>query len=117
MEKVKANYFNGIRGENEAINNITTDLSPFQEVYEENGELVWVRDVKDMKGYGIVPTPIEGWGGTGGLAAVQIQQPQCHQPREPVGYPAGRTQERRHHQLSVQRSGWVNMVNSTRLIP
>ena len=61
MEKVKANYFNGIRGENEAIDNITTDLSPFQEVYEENGELVWVRDMKDMKGYGIVPTPIEGW--------------------------------------------------------
>ena len=61
MEKVKANYFNGIRGENEAIDNITTDLSPFQEVYEENGELVWVRDMKDMKGYGIVPTPIKGW--------------------------------------------------------
>ena len=61
MEKVKANYFNGIRGENKAIDNITTDLSPFQEVYEENGELVWVRDMKDMKGYGIVPTPIEGW--------------------------------------------------------
>lgn len=23
--------------------------------------MVWVRDMKDMKGYGIVPTPIEGW--------------------------------------------------------
>ena len=34
MEKVKANYFNGIRGENKAIDNITTDLSPFQEVYD-----------------------------------------------------------------------------------
>ena len=61
METVKASYFNGIRGENEAIDNITTDLSPFQEVYEENGELVWVRDVKDRKGRGIVPTPIEDW--------------------------------------------------------
>ena len=63
MEKVKANYFNGLNnGANAAKDDVRYDLTPFVEVYEgESGQLVWVRDAKDMKGSGIVPTPIEGW--------------------------------------------------------
>lgn len=61
MEKVKTNYFEGIRGRNELASNIAYDLSPFVEVYEENGELIWVRDVKSAVNHGIVPTPINGW--------------------------------------------------------
>ena len=63
MEKVKANYFNGLNnGANAAKDDVRYDLTPFVEVYEdENGQLVWVRDTKDMTGSGIVPTPIEGW--------------------------------------------------------
>lgn len=61
MEKVKANYFEGIKGENATKDNVRTDLIPFQEVYERDGQLVWVRDSKECVGYGIVPTPIEGW--------------------------------------------------------
>ena len=61
MEKVKANYFEGIKGDNATKDNVRTDLAPFQEVYEENGQLVWVRDSKERVGHGIVPTPIEGW--------------------------------------------------------
>ena len=61
MEKVKANYFEGIKGENATKDNVRTDLIPFQEVYERDGQLVWVRDSKERVGYGIVPTPIEGW--------------------------------------------------------
>lgn len=61
MEKVKAQYFEGIRGRNELASNISYDLSPFVEVYEENGELIWVRDVKSAVNHGIVPTPINGW--------------------------------------------------------
>ena len=61
MEKVKVNYFEGIKGENATKDNVRTDLAPFQEVYEEDGQLVWVRNNKDRVGCGIVPTPIEGW--------------------------------------------------------
>ena len=61
MKKVKAQYFEGIRGRNELASNISYDLSPFVEVYEENGELIWVRDVKSAVNHGIVPTPINGW--------------------------------------------------------
>lgn len=63
MAKVKAHYFDGLNnGANAAKDDVRYDLTPFVEVYEdENGQLVWVRDTKDMTGSGIVPTPIEGW--------------------------------------------------------
>ena len=61
MERVKAAYFDGIKGGNDARNNVRTDLSPFFEVYEHNGELVWVRAASERTGRGIVPVPIEGW--------------------------------------------------------
>lgn len=62
MERVKAAYFEGIKGGNTSKDNVRTDLAPFQEVYaDENGGLVWVRDIKDRVNYGIVPTPIDGW--------------------------------------------------------
>ena len=62
MERVKAAYFEGIKGNNTAKDNVRTDLAPFQEVYaDEHGGLVWVRDVKDRVGHGIVPAPIDGW--------------------------------------------------------
>ena len=61
MEKVKTAYFDGIKGENTDSENISSDLSPFIEVYEENDSLVWVRDVKSKVNHGIIPTPMEGW--------------------------------------------------------
>ena len=61
MERVKASYFEGIKGENDTKDNVRTDLSPFFEVYERGGELVWVRKDSDRTGRGIVPVPIEGW--------------------------------------------------------
>lgn len=62
MERVKASYFDGIRGGNSARDNVRTDLTPFQEVYEGgDGELVWVRTRGAQTGRGIVPVPMEGW--------------------------------------------------------
>lgn len=61
MKRVKASYFEGIKGENDTKDNVRTDLSPFLEVYERDGELVWVRKDSDRTGRGIVPVPIEGW--------------------------------------------------------
>lgn len=61
MKRVKASYFEGIKGENDTKDNVRTDLSPFFEVYERGGELVWVRKDSDRTGRGIVPVPIEGW--------------------------------------------------------
>ncbi|MCH5209526.1 MAG: S-layer homology domain-containing protein [Oscillospiraceae bacterium] len=61
MEKVKSAYFDGIKGENAEPQNISTNLNPFMEVYEENGTLVWVRDSKNKVNHGIVPVALEGW--------------------------------------------------------
>ncbi len=61
MERVKASYFDGIKGQNDARDNVRFDLSPFFEVYEKDGQLVWVRSVQDKTGQGIVPVPMEGW--------------------------------------------------------
>lgn len=61
MERVKAAYFDGIKGGNEAKDNVRTDLSPFFEVYEQDGELVWIRSNQEKTGQGIVPVPMEGW--------------------------------------------------------
>ncbi|MCI8336167.1 MAG: DUF4430 domain-containing protein [Peptococcaceae bacterium] len=62
MDQVKAAYFDGLKGNNAARDDVRTDLTPFQEVYADaSGNLVWVRNHADRVGYGIVPTPIQGW--------------------------------------------------------
>lgn len=61
MERVKASYFEGIKGGNTAKDNVRTDLAPFFEVYEQDGALVWVRSSAQRTGRGIVPVPMEGW--------------------------------------------------------
>ena len=61
MEKAKAHYFDGIKGSNTDKNDITSNLSPFIEVYEEGGNLVWVRNVNDSVNHGIVADQIKGW--------------------------------------------------------
>ena len=62
MERVKANYWNGICNANTDQNNVTTDLHAFQECYlNDNGELTWVYDREDLKNQGIVPVPLDNW--------------------------------------------------------
>lgn len=61
MSKVKAAYFDGIKNANTDEENIRTDLHAFQEVYEKDGQLVWVYDSKSLTGSGIVPTAMKGW--------------------------------------------------------
>lgn len=61
MEKVKASYFDGIKGSNFSSGDISANLTPFTEVYEDNGSLVWVRTDDSMSNHGIVPTPLDGW--------------------------------------------------------
>lgn len=61
MNKVKASYFNGIKGENTDAGNISKNLTPFQEVYEKDGSLVWVRDKDSRVNHGIIAVPIDGW--------------------------------------------------------
>lgn len=61
MEKVKAAYFDGIKGANNDPDNISENLASFIEVYEENGSLVWVRDNKNTVNHGIVPVAMDGW--------------------------------------------------------
>lgn len=61
MSKVKSAYFDGIKGKNTECGNITENLLPFFEVYEENGGLVWVRNNADKVNHGIVPVPLNGW--------------------------------------------------------
>lgn len=62
MAKVKAAYWDGIRNANTDQNNVTTDLHAFQECYlNDNGELTWVYDRKDLKNHGIVPVPLDNW--------------------------------------------------------
>lgn len=38
MDKVLENYFEGIRGNNTDKDNIRTDMNPFVEVYEQDGQ-------------------------------------------------------------------------------
>lgn len=62
IQKVRAALFDGIKGENTAPDAITKNLHSFQEVYlDENDELVWVYDVKEMTGMGLVPGDIPGY--------------------------------------------------------
>lgn len=62
MELVKAHYFDGIRNANTSPDDIQTDLHTFQEAYLNNdGELVWVYNYKDVTGKGIAPSEMDGW--------------------------------------------------------
>lgn len=62
MERVKANYWNGICNANTDQNNVTTDLHAFQECYlNDNGELTWVYDYKELKNHGIIPDELDNW--------------------------------------------------------
>lgn len=62
MEQVKAHYFDGIKGKNTKPDEITTDLTPFSEVYlDEGGNLVWVYKYAQQVGHGIVPVALDGW--------------------------------------------------------
>ena len=62
MAEVKANYWNGIRNANTDQNNVTTDLRAFQECYlNDNGELTWVYDYKELKNHGIIPDELDNW--------------------------------------------------------
>ena len=61
MKLVKDAYWDGIRNGNSDPEDVTTDLAPFVEVYKENGALVWVRDVREMRNSGIVPVAMDGW--------------------------------------------------------
>ena len=61
MAEVKAHYWDGIKNDNDAAGDVTGDLAPFVEVYKQDGALVWVRDVREMKNSGIVPVAMDGW--------------------------------------------------------
>ena len=61
MQQVKEHYWDGIKNGNAYPQDVTSDLDPFVEVYQQNGNLVWVRDVKDMTSSGIVPEAMDGW--------------------------------------------------------
>ena len=62
MELVKAHYFDGIRNANTSPDDIQTDLHAFQEAYlDEDGELVWVYNYKDVTGKGVAPSEMDGW--------------------------------------------------------
>ena len=61
MEQVKKHYWDGIKNGNAYPQDVTSDLDPFVEVYQQDGKLVWVRDVKQMTNSGIVPVAMDGW--------------------------------------------------------
>lgn len=61
MAQAKAHYWDGIRGANDCAEDVTADLTPFVEVYKQDGALVWVRDVREMRNSGIVPVAMNGW--------------------------------------------------------
>lgn len=61
MQQVKEHYWDGIKNGNAYPQDVTSDLDPFVEVYQQDGKLVWVRDVKQMTNSGIVPVAMDGW--------------------------------------------------------
>lgn len=63
LEKVKANFFEGINdGKNVSKNAITENLHAFREAYlNDQGEVVWVYNAADMTDAGIVPADLEGY--------------------------------------------------------
>ena len=52
LEQVKANFFDGIKGENIDKDNVISNLFAVKEVRIENGKLVWNNDSNDNKYYG-----------------------------------------------------------------
>lgn len=58
MERVKVNYWDGIRNANTDQNNVTTDLHAFVE-YTQAGK--WIYRNAEMTGSGIVPVPLDNW--------------------------------------------------------
>ena len=61
MAQAKAHYWDGIKNRNTAARDVTGDLAPFVEVYKQDGALVWVRDVREMRNSGIVPVAMNDW--------------------------------------------------------
>ena len=61
MRQVKEHYWDGIKKANSDKNSVTGDLQSFIEVYEQDGQLVWVRDEKDCKDTGIKAVALDGW--------------------------------------------------------
>ena len=61
MQQVKEHYWDGIKKANSDKNSVTGDLQSFIEVYEQDGQLVWVRDEKDCKDTGIKAVALDGW--------------------------------------------------------
>ena len=65
MALVKAHYFDGIKNANTDPGGITTDLHPFLEASQGDGDsIVWAYDYTSMTGQGIVPVAMDGWEAT-----------------------------------------------------
>lgn len=60
MDKVKENYFQGIKGENQEKEEITGDLKSFREVNLIDGDLLWTRHIKNDRNAGIFPDELHG---------------------------------------------------------
>ncbi|MEG0477080.1 MAG: DUF4430 domain-containing protein, partial [Raoultibacter sp.] len=62
MDKVKASYSEGIRGENASVDAIAKNMHAFQEAHlDADGNLVWVFSSNDQTGGGIVPVDLAGY--------------------------------------------------------
>ena len=61
MQRVKEHYWDGIKKANSDKSGVTGNLWSFIEVYEEDGQLVWVRDDNDSRGIGIHAEALDGW--------------------------------------------------------
>lgn len=61
MDKVKASYFDLIKGENISKDEITKDLKWFREVNLGKDGLTWNTHIKDDVNHGITPDALDGW--------------------------------------------------------
>lgn len=61
MDKVKENYFELIKGENESKDKIRENLKWFREVNLEEDGLKFNTHIKDDLNYGITPDALDGW--------------------------------------------------------
>lgn len=53
LEKIKTEFWNGIKNTNTDKNSVEADLEDFEEIYESSdNQLVWVRSLRDTKGLG-----------------------------------------------------------------
>ncbi|WP_027400503.1 immunoglobulin-like domain-containing protein [Anaerovorax odorimutans] len=68
MDKVKASYFDGIKGENTSKDNISKNMHAFHEAsFSSDGQaLEWVYDSENEKEKGIKPTDLPGYDPMGG---------------------------------------------------